>query len=134
MAKKFIEFIEAAALIILTAACVVGVMKHLDSHTDEPKEDTPIVEELPNEEEPGEETPEILTFTVSSNTYEYVDGMTWKEWGESEYCDSAFSYSPSSHAYTYGGSQLKYNGELVYENDLIYPDIYLCRYDSNYNG
>ena len=129
MAKKFIEWIEAVSLIILTAACVIGVTKHLDSHKEEPKEDTPIVEELPNEEEPGEETPEILTFTVGSDTYEYVDGMTWADWGNSEYYDSKLSYNPSSHAYTYGGGQLKYNDAFVYENDLIYPVVYLTRYE-----
>ena len=95
MAKKFIELLEAAALIILTAACVVGVMKHLDSHKDEPTEDTPIVEELPEEELPGDELPGedgLLSLTInfynSSRTpvtIKYEEGMTWEEWCNSEY-------------------------------------------------
>ena len=43
MAKKFIEFLEAAALIILTGVIVVGVMKYIDTK-EEPKEETPVVD------------------------------------------------------------------------------------------
>lgn len=86
MVKKFIEFLEAALLIILTAACVVGVTKHLDSHKGEPTEDTPIVEEV-----------ETLSIVVSTKNYEeyfggkseivfeYEEGMTIAEWVESDY-------------------------------------------------
>lgn len=92
MAKKFIEFLEAAALIIITGVIVVGVYKYVDSK-EEPKEETPIVEEAPGDEEPdGDETPEepvILSFTVSHHdqeyTYNFEEGMTWEEFLASDY-------------------------------------------------
>ena len=71
MAKKFIEFLEAAALIILTGVIVVGVMKYVDTK-EEPKEEDPIVE--------------TTTATISIGgpgtvtlEFEYTEGMTWGE-------------------------------------------------------
>lgn len=76
MAKKFIEFLEAAALIILTGVIVVGVIKYIDSK--EPKEETPLVEENQGLEE--------VTIKLQGSGYEftfnYEDGMTWAEVAE----------------------------------------------------
>lgn len=106
MGKKFIEFLEAAALIILTGVIVVGVIKYIDSR-EEPKEETPIIEELPGEEQPGEDDG-VLSLNIyywddSNNqpssdyvSIQYEDGMTWEEWANSKYnsvgarCDSDF--------------------------------------------
>ena len=100
MAKKFIEFIEAVALIILTAVLVVGVYKYIDT-SDNEKEENPVVDvepggdELPGEDNGTEEEPVIITATVyyqgeiadfdGISTIQYEEGMTWAEWVESEY-------------------------------------------------
>ena len=107
MAKKFIELIEAAALIILTAACVVGVMKHLDSHKDEPTEDTPIVEEV-----------EILSLTIvdisgmeDSITISFEKGMTWREWVYSDYNELGLKLDDSE----YYNCIVTFDGNYIYE-------------------
>lgn len=111
MAKKFIEFIEAAALIILTAACVIGVSKHLDSHKDEPKEETPIVEEVP----------EVLTLEIKVNggeafTIEFEEGMTWGEWLESDYNNALF-YAEGNFIYSKVNEALVLGYEYYNEED-----------------
>ena len=93
MAKKFIEFLEAAALIILTGVIVLGVIKYIDSK-EELKEEDPIVDvEQGGDETPNEdEGPLLITATLfyqgehtDYETMQYEDGMTWGEWLVSEY-------------------------------------------------
>ena len=72
MAKKFIEFLEAAALIILTGVIVVGVIKYVDSKG-ESKEDDPIVDVEPTK------SISISGPATLKLTFEYYEGMTWEE-------------------------------------------------------
>ena len=97
MARKFIEFLEAAALIILTGVLVVGVIKYIDSR-EEPKEEDPTVEVNPDgdeetptvdEEQPNEPAESFSRKTIEINvagpgtgvklSFEYNPGMTWQE-------------------------------------------------------
>ena len=84
MAKKFIEFLEAAALIILTGVIVVGVIKYVDSK-EEAKDETPIVD-VEAEKEIIEVQVQTSgpSFVDSSNDIKlkYYDGITWEEFME----------------------------------------------------
>ena len=84
MAKKFMEFLEAAAIIVLTAVLVVGVINYVK--TTEHNDETPVVEGA-----------EILSLTIvdisgmeDSYTISFEKGMTWREWINSEYNDLGF--------------------------------------------
>ena len=119
MVKKIIEFIEAAALIILTAACVVGGMKYLDYRTEEPKEDTPIVEEV-----------EILKFTITDYydgelEFEFEEGMTWGQWLASEYNTKYEYYEVIGSTFYLSMSPLisDIHSEYLTVNDLIVPNV-----------
>lgn len=98
MARKFIEFLEAAALIILTGVIVIGVMKYIDTK-EEVKEEDPIVEVEPGtDEEQGAD--EIISLTIIDNsdvyenkTIQYVKGMTWGEFINSEYNTDGLEFS-----------------------------------------
>ena len=108
MAKKFIEFIEAAAIIVLTAVLVVGVINYLG--TTEPKDETPVGDTLPGDE------PVISTLTITGNEYfslddftiTYEDGMTWEEWVNSEYNEFGFVIM---------SDYVGYEGLIIYATD-----------------
>ena len=93
--NKLFEIIEAIALMLLTAVCVVGVINYAKS-LEEEKLKEPIVEKPPVVEEKPEELPvEILTMDIQLHTsgFDYVvlytiefeKGMTWEEWINSDY-------------------------------------------------
>ena len=93
MAKKFIEFLEAAALIILTGVIVVGVMKYVDTK-EEPKEEDPIVEENQGLEEVTLLEIKYYSDIADNNTFitlTFEEGMTWADWVESKYNTHGFS-------------------------------------------
>ena len=133
MLKKFIEFLEASALIILTAACVVGVIKHLDYRTEEPNEETPIIDELPGENEVPEVNREVKTLSIDcGGSISYEEGMTWGEWLESNHCDNSKFILQNGKIKCFvedinGYAELCYFLEAdfihVHTNDLIYADF-----------
>lgn len=110
MAKKFIEFIEAAAIIVLTAVLVVGVINYAKTN-DEQKEETPIVEGA-----------EILTLTVTTMdepiTITYEKGMTWREWVASDYNN----FGVYEQHYDDGDSSIYFDDQVLFDvhaSDLI---------------
>lgn len=63
----------------------------------------------------------ILTFIYENVTYEFVEGMTWKEWAKSDYNVLGF-YLPGSGRVTndpYLGREIQLNGKSVNATDKI---------------
>ena len=131
--NKFIEFLEAAALIILTGVIVVGVMKYIDTK-EEPKEETPIVEELPGDELPEEDNgtdEEPLQPTIrmeyipvsgpeSLGEVKYYDGITWEELIILNDITNFSIDADNEVTFTnYVGSKLILNGTNVSKNDVV---------------
>lgn len=128
MAKKFIEFLEAAALIILTAVAVIGVMKYVDSK-EEAKDETPIVDV-----EAEKEIIEVQVqtsgpgFVDGSNSIKlkYYDGITWEEFMELNVDLIASNNSFDEDGYLTNGTGHWYSDvdttEKISGNDLVKLD------------
>ena len=115
MARKFIEFLEAAALIILTGVIVVGVIKYIDTK-EEPKEETPIVEESVTK------TFKLITEDESFE-YTYEEGMTWAEWFESDY-NTAFYYQDGSDLWITNINDMDYFIDDILLEESVSASIY----------
>ena len=123
MAKKFIEFLEAAALIILTGVIVVGVMKYVDTK-EEPKEEDQIVDT-----EPKEEIYEVKvnstgpSFAVNeTKILKYEEGITWEEFLELNADNISTSNSFNEDGYLVCGAGYWCIGSTeINKNDLVNP-------------
>ena len=97
------KLLENVILLLITAILVLGIYNYIKS-IEEPKEEDPIVDVLPDDEEPGEnETPgtdvepgedeetsvELLTFSVfycdELKSFSFEEGMTWEDFINSDY-------------------------------------------------
>ena len=114
MAKKFIEFIEAAAIIVLTAVLVVGVINYVK--TTEHNDETPVVEE--------DVTPTFTLITGAEEiTLEFEEGTTWEDWFNSSY-NTVFNYSEGNAAWI-----MRINGDEYGISDVDLSDYII----SNHN-
>ena len=95
------KLLENVILLLITAILVLGIYNYVKS-IEEPKEEDPIVDVLPDDEQPGEnETPgtdvepgedeNISTIVIYGSdssrdlTIQYEEGMTWGDWLNSKY-------------------------------------------------
>lgn len=97
------KLLENVILLLVTAILVLGIYNYVKSN-EEPKEEDPIVDVLPDDEQPGEnETPgtdvepgedekepeenpvQLATFRVGDKEYQFEEGMTWSQFVDSEY-------------------------------------------------
>ena len=128
MARKFIEFLEAAALIILTGIIVVGVYKYVDSK-EEPKEEDPIVD--------TDQENKIIEVRLNSSGPSFkvdpsskmkcYDGITWEKFMElnsdSILTDNSFDeegYLRFASGYWYSDSDATYRINKI---DLVQLDF-----------
>ena len=58
----------------------------------------------------------LITFTINSTEYQAEEGMTWKEWVDSEY--STNEYYANTYVYKNGWG-LDLSGQSVLEKDII---------------
>ena len=124
MAKKYVEFIEAVAI-------VVGVYKYISSN-DNDKEEEPIEDILPDDDlEPDVNLPgqehEMLELYINTGEYSinnfiiYEKGMTWVEWFSSDYYDDKIKIGTAYYEEAY----LTYNDIDLYCGDSQHSELYL---------
>lgn len=94
--------------------------------------DTNVYENLPNNDDnQGEEVPNVLIFRLEGVEYQFEEGMTWAQWLESDYNNTGLKISYSGYiwyehvTYLYGDSSYS---EMCYKDDAINAQNYYGDY------
>lgn len=84
------RFLENLCLLLVTALIVLGGYNYIKSQ-EKSKEETPIVDVVPGDEDTLKLDIYDNTGESVVHTIEYEEGMTWAEWLESDYNKVGFS-------------------------------------------
>lgn len=76
-----------------------------------------------------EEEPELIIFFLDGKSYQFDEGMTWRDFINSDYNDGSFS-TDSADGVRKGGAAICLNNVLVFVNDLIINNSNYSYYSS----
>ena len=75
----------------------------------------------------------LISFTYDGNTFEAEEGMTWRDWINSEYCTDT-GFTEDRNGYMHNGGEVSYGNSIVKATEKIVADgvyySYVCCFDA----